>query len=314
MASCEMDLAAAVLGVAILCLALVLTLRKSRDEIVTRGEAPLIMGKDILAIVDTGDEDAQFIDYAIAFASARKTRLAIGLVGPIPVPGAPSAFELPYRDAEAFNKGFAAKESRVRSRAKKAGITVRLFLDDPLMLLQKMGAESRLWDLILLGPKAAYGSPRFRHEMAEILVFSSGRPVILQSQQADVELMKRIVIGWTGTREAARALHAALSIALPQACFDIVTVDRGSKEEMRLQPSAHDVALHLTALGRTSEAYHVDASEQSVSAALVEFAHAHSANLLAIGAYGHSRLREMVFGGVTRDLLEGAEVAILMVH
>jgi nucleotide-binding universal stress UspA family protein len=272
------------------------------------------MGKDILAIVDTSDEDAQFIDYAIALASARKTRLEIGLVGPIPVPGAPSAFGLPYPDADAFNKAFAAKESRVRSRAKQAGITVRLFLDDPLMLLQKMGAESRLWDLILLGPIAAYDSARFRHEIAKILVFSSGRPVILQSQQSEVEPLNRIVIGWTGTREAARTLHAALSIAPPQACFDIVTVDRGSKKEVHLQPSAHDVALHLTALGRSAQACHVDAGEQSVSAALVAFARGHSANLLAIGAYSHSRLRETVFGGVTKDLLVGAEIAILMVH
>lgn len=272
------------------------------------------MGRDILAIVDTGDKDAQYIDYAIALASARNARLEIGLVGPIPVPGAPSAFGLPYADAEAFNRAFAAKESRVRSRAKQAGITVRLFLDDPLVLLQKLGSESRLWDLILLGPKAAYSSPRFRHEMAEILVFSSGRPVILQSQQSEVEPLNRIAIGWTGTRDAARALHAALSIAPPQACFDIVTVDHGSKKEKQFQPSAHDVALHLIALGRTAYAHHVDASEQSVSEALVAFARAHSANLLAIGAYGHSRFREMVFGGVTKDLLNDAEIAVLMVH
>ncbi|EQB10840.1 MULTISPECIES: universal stress protein [Sphingobium] len=272
------------------------------------------MGRDILAIVDTGDQDAPFIDYAIALASARNARLEIGLAGAIPVPGAPSAFGLPYADADAFNRAFAAKESRVRSRAKLAGITVRLFLDDPLLLLQKLGAESRLWDLVLLGPTDAYASPRFRREMAQLLVFSSGRPVVVLSEQAAVEPLTRIVIGWTGTREAARALHAAVSIAPPQACFDIVTVGHGGKEERQLQPSAHDVALHLIALGRTAQAHHVDAGEQSVSEALVAFARAHSADLLAIGAYGHSRLREMVFGGVTRDLLEGAEVAILMVH
>ena len=211
------------------------------------------MGKDILAIVDTGGKDGQFIGNAIALASRHDARLILGLACPIPVPGSPSAFGLPYATAAEFNEAVAAKEARIRSLARESGITVRIFLDDPVVLLRRLAAEASLSDVILFGSVESYGSPRFRSELVEAVVFASGRPVLLQPEGVGVETWKRIVIGWNGTREAGRALHAAMSIAPPEASFDIVTVTRPGEDARRLQPSAADVARHLEMLGRTAE-------------------------------------------------------------
>lgn len=272
------------------------------------------MGKDILAIVDTGGKDGQFIGNAIALASRHDARLILGLACPIPVPGSPSAFGLPYATAAEFNEAVAAKEARIRSLARESGITVRIFLDDPVVLLRRLAAEASLSDVILFGSVESYGSPRFRSELVEAVVFASGRPVLLQPEGVGVETWKRIVIGWNGTREAGRALHAAMSIAPPEASFDIVTVTRPGEDARRLQPSAADVARHLEMLGRTAAAHYVDSGGQSAAGALIAFSHIHQADLIAAGAYGHSRLREMVFGGMTKALLRGGDIGILLEH
>ncbi|AOH87054.1 hypothetical protein AWL63_22960 (plasmid) [Sphingomonas panacis] len=272
------------------------------------------MIRDILVVVDTGDADEAFIADAIALSSSRGARLIIGVACPIPVPGSASAHGLPDATAAEFNRAVDAKEKRIWALADKAGITVCTLLDDPTLLLKKVVAQASLSQLVLFGPSEAYGSPDFRRELVEAVVFASGRPVVMLPKGAGAGNFARIAVGWNGTREAARALHAAMSVAGPRAHYYLAAVDIATEGDRRSQPTANDVVRHLHSLGWVAEAHHVGAGEQTTAAALIAFSQAHGADLIAAGAYGHSRFREWIFGGVTRDLLRGADIAVLLEH
>lgn len=272
------------------------------------------MLKDILAIVDTSDKDEQFISDAIAFAAAHDARLILGLLCAVPVPGYSAGFDLPYASSVAFNKAVEEKEKRIWSLSEQTGVTVRTFVDEPIVLLEKIAAQARIADLILFGFPQAYASARLRRDVIEDVVLSSGRPVIIHPAGAAAEAFSHIVVGWNGTREAARALHDALFLAPSKSVFDIVTVVDDSGGGGRRRASAADVVQHVIGHGHSASAHDVPPNGQSAARTLANFARDHHADLVAIGAYGHSRLREMLLGGVTRDLLDGCDVAILMDH
>ena len=124
----------------------------------------------------------------------------------------------------------------------------------------------------------------------------------------------RIVIGWNGSMEAARAIHSALPFL--QAASEVILYDGTStrtdgnaETSMQLQPAdylkRHQVEVTRHAMPVTS---------QHAGEHLLKAVRQHRADLLVMGAYGHSRLRERVLGGATRKVLEHAHVPVLMQH
>jgi nucleotide-binding universal stress UspA family protein len=127
-------------------------------------------------------------------------------------------------------------------------------------------------------------------------------------------LGKRVLVGWNAGREAARAVQDALPLLMAAESVTVLTVNPeiglgGHGEE----PGA-DIALHLARHGVRVTVEHMTAPEISAGDVILNRAFELSADLLVIGAYGHSRLREMVLGGVTRSLLQQMTVPVLMSH
>ncbi|MGE0240606.1 MAG: universal stress protein [Parvibaculaceae bacterium] len=149
----------------------------------------------------------------------------------------------------------------------------------------------------------------------ERILVGAGRPLLVLPRSNDHVLnLDRIVIGWNGGREAARSVFDALPLLQAAKSVDVVCVD--SKKEERVtpeQPGRRIVAMlerhKVNAIPKT-----IDGHGESAGKALLKHAVETDAGLLVMGAYGHSRLREFVFGGATRHVLDDMTRPVLMSH
>ena len=167
----------------------------------------------------------------------------------------------------------------------------------------------RLFDLIVLArPEGQTGSPS--SVTLETALLDSGRPVLVASTKPADNIGKRILIAWNGKVQGARAVAAALPWLAKAEVVTVATV-----VEAHTPGRPEDLVRYLAWHGirATPDAVPVSGAGK-VGAALIEACGRAGADLLVMGAYGHSRLREMILGGATREVLAGAPIPLLMVH
>lgn len=125
---------------------------------------------------------------------------------------------------------------------------------------------------------------------------------------------KRMMIAWNGSREATRAIRNAMPFLEQADVVDVVTFRprEGSSDHGEL-PGA-DIALHLARHGIQVEVQRLEGSDIDVGNALLSHAADRGTDLLVMGCYGHSRLREWVLGGATRTILNSMTVPVMMAH
>ncbi len=145
---------------------------------------------------------------------------------------------------------------------------------------------------------------------AEAALFRTGRPVLIAAPGMVDSVGESIVIGWNRTPNAARATAAALPFLHRARQITIVSVRTGAKQG----PSPRDMAGYLSWHGVRAEVTEIEPDHRLVGEVLLEEAERVSADLLVMGAFSHSRLRELVLGGVTRHILQQAEIPVLMAH
>jgi nucleotide-binding universal stress UspA family protein len=172
-----------------------------------------------------------------------------------------------------------------------------------------LAVQARAADLVIIGRDRSPGGI-CRAIDPGTAVLKVGRPVLAVPPGIDTLRAERVVIGWKDGREARRALqdslpllHEAKSVAIVEVC------DKGMEAAGRLH--VDDVARYL-ARHRISVGSAVAAHAESVASELIRVAKSEGADLIVTGAYGHSRLGEWVFGGVTRDLLASSPVCCLL--
>ncbi|MBX9930551.1 MAG: universal stress protein [Methylobacterium sp.] len=189
--------------------------------------------------------------------------------------------------------------SRGRSR-----VEWRSNLDLPMAFLARQSAAA---DLVITG-RGNDGNPLLSVDPGDVLM-QLGGPVLVVPPEIDRLDIKRVAIAWKNTREARRALRDALPFLNLASHVVVVSIDDGkgaadTRDVVGLL-QAHDV--YATAVAK-------DAYGAATAEVLVEAACEHAADLIVAGAYGHGRLREWAFGGVTRDLLASCPVCCLMSH
>ncbi len=140
-------------------------------------------------------------------------------------------------------------------------------------------------------------------------LFDTGRPVLLVPASVPEDLLKTVAIAWDGSREAARSVAIALPL-LKQAQKVVVLTARESA--VKAEPS--ELTNYLGGHGIDAKTWAFTPGEEAVGAALLIEASKADASLLIMGAYGHSRLREMVLGGATRSVVNEAELPVFMAH
>ena len=173
--------------------------------------------------------------------------------------------------------------------------------------------EARAADLIITGAARGNGylDPFTQLDPGD-LIMQAGRPVLIVPPEAESLQAKHILVAWKDTREARRAIFDALPLL--RAATDVTVVEIAGRAEIKSAARrGEDVAVWLKRHGVCAAANAMVASEEPFEA-LEALLLQNAADLVVAGAYGHSRVQERIFGGVTRDLLTKARYCCLLAN
>ncbi|WP_291662605.1 universal stress protein [Bosea sp. (in: a-proteobacteria)] len=145
-------------------------------------------------------------------------------------------------------------------------------------------------------------------------MFDGGRGLYLVPPKAPPRsTLKTVLIGWTDARQSARAIAEAMPLIAQATAVHIVAVREEAHGRMGGAEVLSDISAHLARHGIETTATVLN-TQTSASDALLAEARRISADLIVVGAYGHSRFREWVLGGVTADLLDSSPVPLFLAH
>jgi nucleotide-binding universal stress UspA family protein len=276
--------------------------------------------KNLLLSIDTDRAAPARYDLAIQLAQAHEARLtglfvrqmviSQGLPG-----GSAVGLNEQFRQAVAaqnaeFEHAERAAIDSFTEPARAAGIAFDHHIEDGVgagSAVPYLVQYARTADLVILGKAESNG-----RNIAHDVVFGGGVPVIVVPPVEHDGIGQRVAIAWNGSREAARAVKDALPILERAASVTILCVNQLAAGQ-NAQPG-DDLARALRSHGIDAAVDNVVRKGQSVGDAIVSRLSDIGADLLVMGAWGHSRLREFVLGGVTRRVLEQSPVPVLVSH
>lgn len=216
------------------------------------------------------------------------------------------------RDAEGRNMMARLAElgEKFRAAAKQVGhVEWRGMLDYPRTLVPR---EARAADLLIIGRERVVGDPYFALNPGTTIL-RAGRPTLVVPEGIASLAAQRVVIAWKDTRESRRAVADALPFL--QRAEEVLLVEvceSGTEAESERQMA--DVSAYLQRHRVRVAAKAFLQTDKPVAQEILRFAKDERADLLVSGAYGHSRLGEVIFGGVTRDLLATSPLCCLYSH
>lgn len=181
----------------------------------------------------------------------------------------------------------------------------------PSLLLARL---ARYFDILLTGQFEGAIRHGGRVVQPEELVLRSGKPMIIVPQDYKVRPFKeQAVVAWDGSRSAARALTDAMQILETKKRLDVVTVTRDGDEEETHRLGDHDIFEHLKRHGIDARPVRLRV-KGSVGRSILDYCEKTDPDVLVMGAFGRGNLGAMLFGGVSRSILEHQTVPVLMSH
>jgi nucleotide-binding universal stress UspA family protein len=168
-----------------------------------------------------------------------------------------------------------------------------------------VGQLGRVFDLTVVARPGPRGSS---HDTVQAALIDTGRPMLLAPPAPPEALGDTVLLAWNASPQAARAAASALPFLQQAARVVVMSIGNGPEPA----PSADALAGALAWHGITAQARRFEQGSRRVRDMLLAEAAAMSADLLVIGAYSHSRMRQVVFGGVTEHMLDNAELPVLM--
>jgi nucleotide-binding universal stress UspA family protein len=275
------------------------------------------MIKDIIVNLGLGAHDPAG-EFAISVANTFEAHvLGVSFVYDPVIPGVvmggipPQFIESQRADSD---KAASTAIARFEQVAKRVGVSYETLSVNASVA----GAADRLGQLARRFDLAIVGQPnRERDEPIEVVdegvLFESGRPVIFVPyiQKAALKL-DRVMVCWDGSRAATRAVADSLPFLHKAKQVEIVMVaSKGFKAD---EAPGVDLAKHLARHGLQVVLKRITSPDINVSSTILSYAADTSADMIVMGGYGHSRLREFILGGATRGILESMTVPVLMSH
>jgi nucleotide-binding universal stress UspA family protein len=276
--------------------------------------------KNLLVHIDDTPHCAHRLDVAAKLARDFGAHLSGIYVVPLPV--VPAMMSTGY-----FPEGFIEEQEKLeRERAKKAKETFDAYMaragiasewrqrEGALASIVSMNA--RYADLAIVSQADPAGLPG--HEVAALpaeVALTSGRPVlIIPYIGPGRSVATHVMVGWNASREATRAVNDAIPLLQRAKKVTVLSVDPEGGTAGHGQIPSADISLHLARHGVKVEAAQTVTGEIDVGDAILSRAADLGADLIVIGAYGHSRMREFILGGATRHLLQHMTVPLLISH
>ncbi len=275
--------------------------------------------KDILVHLDPGTACGERIEVALRLAAKFDARVIGLFVRSLPyVPHfvaaqiGPDVYETQKRVAE-------REEMAVRKdfldRCAKAGRSGEWRCDEGDMI-ETVCLHSKYVDLVVIGQF----NPDEEHRegemaLADNVVMDAGRPVLVVPYAGTFPTIgDTVMCAWNASRESVRAIHDSLPFLKTAKSVTVVAANPQDAEGVHGDIPCSAICAHLSRHGVTATAKTVYAEDMNVGAILLSRAADDSVDLLVTGAYGRSRLRELILGGVTRHLLGNMTVPVLMSH
>ena len=274
--------------------------------------------QDILVHIDDAEASAGRLELALELAERFAAHLTGVYVDPglalptlIDVPVSPSLVEQLEDEhrarCESAEKSF--KDTVERSQVSSEW---RLAQGEIAATLTR---HARYADLVVLGQEGADDQKMVIGGLPDHVVLACGRPALVVPYiGVKASPGKHVVVAWNGSREAARAVNDALPFLVRADKVEVMCANPASSDEGGADLPGADLSLHLARHGVKAEAQTVVGTDVDVGDLLLSRAADHGADLIVMGAYGHARWREVVLGGVTKQLLEEMTVPILMSH
>ena len=167
--------------------------------------------------------------------------------------------------------------------------------------------QARLADLTVV-PHPDAGEDVSSSDALHAVLFDSGRPVLIAPQKPMEQIGMRVCLAWNGTAESAESALSAMPWMMEAEAVRILSADG----YQRRGPAAPELAAYLALHGITADIVMFPSIRNSVGAGLMEAARQFGCDLLSMGAYSHSRLRQLILGGVTRHVLETSTIPVMM--
>lgn len=277
------------------------------------------MYKSLLVSIPTERSPQPVIDGAISLAARCQAQLDAVSVGyessslPLVAEGGAAVASIFEVEREKALERAQAALAVFEAEAKRAGL---VHSSRAISALQGeaaaiLGATARLYDLAVVS-QPEFARDTFDNTLSQEILFQSGGPVLFMPYTFKGAFQaKRVGICWDGSRLAARAVRDAMPLLEQAEAITVITINAANVP-------ADATAAHLQrSLSRLKVPTAIDSlksEKANIQSSILSLAADESLSLLVMGGYGHSRLKETVFGGVTRDMLESMTVPTLMSH
>ncbi len=278
------------------------------------------MIKDIMVHLDGSPEDEIRLEYGQAIASVGQAHLIGVFTNLLPdlsiaMPfdgGAAAVVQIVTELEEQARKDGDATSKRLAERLTGLQVPTEMRRFDETFgtMSIKVAEQARYADLFIATRPYGAGDTPVWLDLVEAVLFGSGRGLMIvppgQHRQGPVQT---VLVAWNGSREAARALSEGLSFIENAARTVVLMINppHGAATES-------DVKAYLAHHGVTAEIVAVESQGRRVADVVLEEANRVSADLVVMGGYGHTRLREQVFGGATLDMLTVSDRPVLLAH
>jgi nucleotide-binding universal stress UspA family protein len=276
--------------------------------------------KDIMVICDAGEANDYRVETALLYAKVYQAHLTGLHLVPypiIPIYGGNFPETIPYISSEQLKQS-ENTANKIRDMFKKKaaeqavpcdwkeidGVDVRYIIDN-----------ARYTDVVIVPQGySRYGEDNTQ-KIDDYLSIHLARPLIITPDLKKVfNLPKRVVIAWNESHEAARAVHDALPFLKYAEQIQIISVAANKKEEKKYMIFDNDLRKHLSHHEINVEVKSLDRSTKGTGKTILEGALEYDADIIVMGAYGHTRLKEVILGGATRYLLRHTTIPLFLSH
>ena len=275
--------------------------------------------KNLLVQVDETGSCAKRIELAVDLAVAHEAHLTgvyvISEPSPASFVGVPAELlsDLQQRAREAAD----AALDRFTEVARRNQVAFETRVDRVLYteVADALATNARYVDLVILGQIDSDDPATGPRYLPEEVILGCGRPALVVPYIGPAATFgERMMVAWDASREAARAVNDALPLLERAKTVSVVTINPREQAFGHGEEPGADIGLHLARHDIKVDVQRVEAHDLDAANAILSHLANESADLLVMGAYGHSRLREFVLGGVTRRILAEMTVPVLMSH